>query len=249
MMPIAFLFHDIVYDSGKESGFSGLNAMVYKIGMRQFREHIRTISSFFSDGNHSGDVIFTFDDGGVSAMDEAAILDEYGFKAIFFITTSKIGEKGFLNESQIKELASRGHIIGTHSHTHPYDKKKIAGEWKKSIRILEKITGSPIIFASSPHGLISRDIIEEAARNGIRILFTTKPTRRVVRRNGVSIRGRFCISGTDSSADSSGIISSRRKRLSRLMRCHFLSFIKLFAGSRYPKIKARFIKCRIRGCQ
>ena len=67
------------------------------------------------------DVLFTFDDGGVSFVTKAApILEKYGHKGVFFVSTKYIGTPGVLSAGQVKELELRGHVVGTHSHSHFY---------------------------------------------------------------------------------------------------------------------------------
>ena len=64
-------------------------------------------------------VALTFDDGGASALDIAGMLERRGWRGHFFVTTSRIGEPGFVGPDAVRELAERGHDVGSHSHTHP----------------------------------------------------------------------------------------------------------------------------------
>ena len=73
------------------------------------------------------DVLFTFDDGGISFLTIIApILEKYNQKGIFFISTQYIDTPLFLTKKQIKELRERGHIIGSHSHSHPQNISELA---------------------------------------------------------------------------------------------------------------------------
>src|SRR5207244_1554243 len=65
------------------------------------------------------ELVFTFDDGGASAMRAAELLDTRGFAGHFLITTNYIGTRGFVTERDIRELARRGHTVGSHSCSHP----------------------------------------------------------------------------------------------------------------------------------
>ena len=64
--------------------------------------------------------LITFDDGGVSALQTTAdLLEKYGWRGVFFVTTDRIGTPTFLNADHVRELHRRGHVIGSHSCSHP----------------------------------------------------------------------------------------------------------------------------------
>lgn len=67
-------------------------------------------------------VILTFDDGYIDNYENAyPILEEFGFKATFFIISEFIdqGQEGYMSWPMIEELARAGHRIESHSRTHP----------------------------------------------------------------------------------------------------------------------------------
>ena len=47
------------------------------------------------------------------------------FKGLEF---DELGSKIWINENMIKEICADGHEIGLHSHTHPYEMKKLSYE-------------------------------------------------------------------------------------------------------------------------
>ena len=115
------MYHDIVTTNDKSSGFQNKNAFQYKVEESAFEEQVKAVQ-----GN---DVVFTFDDGGVSFLTKAVpILEKYDFKGVFLVSTKYIGTPGFLTTEQVKELAERGHVIGSHSHTHPEIFTKLSSE-------------------------------------------------------------------------------------------------------------------------
>ena len=68
----------------------------------------------------SGLTQFTFDDGGVSYYTVVADrLEAQGWRGHCFVSTDFIGQRGFLTAAQIRELDARGHVIGSHSASHP----------------------------------------------------------------------------------------------------------------------------------
>jgi hypothetical protein len=129
---VTLLFHDVVPEGRWElSGFMGADADVYKLDCADFQRHVAAIAPCLRRPPATCDellagapadraVLITFDDGGVSAaLYIADILDQLGWKAHFLVTTGRIGTQGFLDPAQILELRRRGHVIGSHSHTHP----------------------------------------------------------------------------------------------------------------------------------
>jgi len=70
----------------------------------------------------------------------------------------------WLRSSQVKELASKNHIIGLHSHTHPtalsnssYTQQK--NEYSKNNAILTKLTGSKITSMGHPNNSYNSDTL------------------------------------------------------------------------------------------
>ena len=117
----------MVIPAGAEdsSGFPGRDAALYKVTPQLFEQHLSAIKRSLPDHpdhpDHSDrpDPTFTFDDGGTSAMAAADALERRGLIGYFFITTNYIGTPGFVSESDIRDLSRRGHMIGSHSCSHP----------------------------------------------------------------------------------------------------------------------------------
>lgn len=67
-------------------------------------------------------VILTFDDGYLDAYENAyPILEEFGFKATFFIITDYVdgGNPNHMNWAMIEEMSAAGHRMESHTKTHP----------------------------------------------------------------------------------------------------------------------------------
>ena len=143
----------------------------------------------------------TFDDGGASASDIACTLERHGWRGHFFVTTSRIGSPGFLDEGRLLELAKRGHLVGSHSHTHPtymgrLDRRSIDREWSESRDLLKEIFGDAPDIASVPGGFVTPAVIESAACAGYRILLTSEPRSRARRAGSMLLMGRYAIWST-----------------------------------------------------
>src|SRR5437879_9095462 len=123
----------------------------------------------------------TCNDGRVSAPTAIAwIQDRYGWRAHFLITTDYIGKPAFLNEDQIRALRKSGHVIGTHSGSHPRRMsalgwEELLEEWSRSTKTLSDVLGEPVTVASVPGGCYSRRVAAAAAASGIKALFTSEP--------------------------------------------------------------------------
>jgi peptidoglycan/xylan/chitin deacetylase (PgdA/CDA1 family) len=113
---LSIMYHDVVENGDyAASGFPGEGSDIYKLDRKEFARQLEAIRAA-----GGGEVLLTFDDGGASAYDPVAgMLEQYGWRGYFFITTDCIGLPGFLNAKQIQKLDRRGHVIGSHSCSHP----------------------------------------------------------------------------------------------------------------------------------
>ncbi|MBV9083071.1 MAG: polysaccharide deacetylase family protein [Acidobacteriaceae bacterium] len=193
---ISLLYHDIVQAGAfSTSGFPGADAGLYKLEEPAFRAHLDAIAA---RGIRPSARLFTFDDGGASALRAAAVLQERGWRGYFFIATDYIGRPGFLDTAQIRSLAAGGHIIGSHTCSHPLRMSALSHsallrEWSVSRGILSDIVGQPASAASVPGGYYSRLVAETAADTGFTELFTSEPVSRVDRVNGMRVFGRYSV--------------------------------------------------------
>ena len=116
--------------------------------------------------------MLTFDNGGKSAMRVAGYLEERGWRGHFFITTNMIGASRFVSADNLRDLRRRGHVVGSHSHTHPpvfrcLSEAEMLREWQTSCHTLSAILQEPIATASVPGGDMNRMTADTAARTGI----------------------------------------------------------------------------------
>jgi hypothetical protein len=192
---LAIMYHDVVQNGHyAASGFPGEGADIYKLDRKDFARQLEAIRAA-----RGGEVLLTFDDGGVSAYDPVSgMLEQYGWRGYFFVTTDWIGRPGFLNAEQIRELDERGHVIGSHSCSHPTRMahepwERLIAEWKESTQKLAAIVGHRVTVASVPSGYYSRRVAEAAAEAGIETLFTSEPTVAVHTVNGCRVLGRYVI--------------------------------------------------------
>jgi peptidoglycan/xylan/chitin deacetylase (PgdA/CDA1 family) len=211
---ISLLYHDVLPEGAEasSSGFGGADADIYKLGESLFSEHLERIAELGADRVTAlteptmprerasrAPVLFTFDDGGVTADEPTArLLEERGWRGHFFVVTERLGRKGFLNPSQLVQMRKRGHLIGSHSHTHPagfsrLSYERMVQEWRQSREILEKILGEPVWSASVPGGFYSREVARAAREAGYRVLFNSEPAAGPTDVDGLLVLGRYGI--------------------------------------------------------
>ena len=117
---------------------------------------------------------------------------------LFFITTDWVGTPTFLSADRVRQLHRRGHVIGSHSRSHPtrmaaLSRAELDGEWSESIARLSDLMGEPVKTASVPGGYYSRQVAEAAAGAGIGVLFTSEPTSRSAVVDGCVVLGRYVV--------------------------------------------------------
>jgi len=200
MRAVSLLFHDVYVSDPPESGFRSPAADRYKLSLRDFEAQLDGLVTLrIPVAGGATSTFMTFDDGGVSYYTLVADrLEALGLRGHCFVTTDFIGERGFLTSQQIRELDARGHVIGTHSASHPSRFNALAGiemqrEWSESRKRLEDILGHPVTAGSVPGGYFSRAVADAAAQAGLMTLFTSEPTRRASLRHGCRVIGRFTI--------------------------------------------------------
>lgn len=194
------MFHDIVAQGSlASSGFQGADADLYKMSLDRFEAVLQVIAVNSADLTPgSGLSAITFDDGGIGAVTAADALGRRGWQGHFFIPTAFIGGTGFVTPAHLSALRLAGHVIGSHSHTHPIPITSLGDaalrdEWARSTDILADMLGEPIITASVPGGFFDSRVAAAAASAGIRDLFTSEPRRGSWQCEGVTIHGRFCV--------------------------------------------------------
>jgi len=199
---VYLLFHDVYANHPHDSGFSSPAADRYKLSVPQFDRELAALACLAEARGEGGSAIpftLTFDDGGESFYTIVADrLEARGWRGHCFVATDYIDRPGFLTRQQIRELHRRGHVIGSHSASHPHrihacGRDVIATEWRSSVACLRDLLGEPIVTASVPGGFYSATVAETACDAGITTLFTSEPVRSTQHIRGCRIEGRFTL--------------------------------------------------------
>jgi peptidoglycan/xylan/chitin deacetylase (PgdA/CDA1 family) len=214
----SLMYHDVIRRNGlTTSGFAGPAADSYKLDAYMFERHLTEISDVVAQTDlervtnarelswraplSRPAVMLHFDDGGACALDVADRLERARWRGYFHITTDRIGTAGFVTASDLRELHARGHVIGSHSCSHPprmssLPWKVMLREWTASKATLEQVLGAPVTVASVPGGFCSHQVILAADEAGIEVLFTSEPTSRYEWIRGCLVLGRYAIRRT-----------------------------------------------------
>jgi peptidoglycan/xylan/chitin deacetylase (PgdA/CDA1 family) len=259
---IALMYHDVTRPGlDDSSGFPGGDAARYKIAPDEFAAHLRAIRGRLGRGPATIDtvaareaasglpVLLTFDDGGASAETIADCLDVHGWRGHFLVTTGFIGRPGFLSRGQIRALRARGHVIGSHSCTHPLrmarcSRARLRDEWMRSVATLADVLGEQASVASVPGGDHSALVAETAADAGIRFLFTSRPTTNVRQQGDLQVLGRFAVRRSTSPQQAAAVASGAlAPRLRQLLWWDVKAIGRAFAAPAYRRLRERRFGC------
>jgi peptidoglycan/xylan/chitin deacetylase (PgdA/CDA1 family) len=203
---ISLGYHDVI---AAHEAREPRSSSVYTIPEESFGLHLRMIRfaagagrvcAVTANGERAAQrLYFTFDDGAACAATRIAPeLERYGWPGHFFVTTDWIGRPGFLTPAQIRQMHRRGHIIGSHSCSHPERMSHLSWdelirEWSRSCAVLGDIIGRPVVTASLAGGYYSPAVARAAAACGIKVLFTSEPTTALWDVDGCLVLGRYTV--------------------------------------------------------
>ena len=225
MMDSVLMFHDVYRDSFSESGFQSAGANHYKITEALFVEQLDSLSVL--------PLTWTFDDGGASSYSVIApLLEQYNLKGHFFIVTDRIGSEGFLSTNQIRDLYNRGHIIGSHSRSHPENLKSLSYEERK-----KEWTESVLLLNSLIESQINENDIAVLRELGITKVYTSSLLDDYVD-NTIHVLGRIGIDPSFSSRKINRILSGGCFSHMLILRQRLLSALKCVLGHHYLKLKS-----------
>lgn len=230
---IALVYHDVLCQPGlSASGFRGADAEHYKLTAADFVQQLSVIAAspllarddsmaIRTKGTHPSGLCLTFDDGGASSLDPTAdLLESHGLRGQFFVPTDFVDSPGFATGAELRELVSRGHVVGVHSASHPIpitylSPAAIKDEWVRSKAALEQVLGLPVRSGSVPGGFTSALVEQLAQEAGLTLLFTSEPTRRIRSFGEMRIAGRFSVTRSTSLAQVRALTEGRWSVLAR----------------------------------
>jgi len=139
-----------------------------------------TINEDQSAAKNVRKIAITFDDGLQSFYDNAyPLLEEKNIKSTIFPVAGLIGKTGgwdvmghtsHMSAAMLKEIAMKGHEIGSHSLTHAnlvwLGDDELMKELRDSKAILEDIIGKPVVSLSFPFGCWNKRVWDAAKSAG-----------------------------------------------------------------------------------
>ena len=122
-------------------------------------------------------VVLTIDDGHETSLRAADLLQEYGFKATFFLTPQRcLKMPGFIRGPDIRALRHRGFSVGTHGTTHRaltfMPREQCLAELVESKRWLEDVIGEDVRYMAAPGGFVNARVINLAYECGYTLVGT-----------------------------------------------------------------------------
>jgi peptidoglycan/xylan/chitin deacetylase (PgdA/CDA1 family) len=253
---ISFAFHDVVEDGRHNlSGFPGRAADRYKLTRADFERHLAAIAGAGApppspvawNGSRppapNVPVLLTFDDGGACSVEIAEALSRRGWCGHFLITADYVARPGFLDADGIRALRDLGHVVGSHSSSHPdrmsaCTDAQLLEEWSRSRETLEEILGEPVRVASVPGGYFSRPVASAAAAAGIRVLFTSEPKVAGDEVDGCLVLGRYRIVRTTAPETSAGLAAGDLlPRLRQTAAWNTKKAVKAATGDSYGRVR------------
>jgi peptidoglycan/xylan/chitin deacetylase (PgdA/CDA1 family) len=123
-------------------------------------------------------VVIQFDDGYEDNYTYAfPVLKTYGFPAMVFLISDKVGKLGYLTWDQVKEMESYDFKAGAHTRNHEYlpnlSREQAIEEIAGSKKIIEKNLGHSIDYFCYPSGGFSDEVKGIVAESGYKAAVTT----------------------------------------------------------------------------
>ncbi len=249
---ISLGYHDVVEQGTAPETARRAAAAHYSLSRLQFRAHLDAIAfagSMVSLATSAWEptrtpVFLTFDDGGAGADTCAAEeLERRSWRGHFFITTDWIGRPGFVDAAAIRDLHRRGHVIGSHTSSHPARMShlgwdRLLAEWVDSCAVLSDLLGAPIATASVSDGYYSRQVGRAAAAAGLKFLFNSEPTTGVMQVDGCSILGRYAILRSTDASEAGALASGDWKSgMRQAASWRAKKLVKTVAGGHYLTVR------------
>jgi peptidoglycan/xylan/chitin deacetylase (PgdA/CDA1 family) len=223
---------------------------LYRISRDELERHLQLVAELrHARRPLASPPVVTFDDGHESNFRYAPLLlAKYGCRAIFFITAGFIeSHPTSMTWSQVRELASLGHEVQSHSWSHrclthcsPVDLRE---QLQRSRETIEERIGMPVDAISIPYGRWNPRVLEACAKSGYRRVYTSDPWLPPAEREGVDVRGRLTIRNTIRPEDLRRLLTMHGLPL-RLQQAkyQFKQTVKRILGDRiYHRLWTRFV--------
>ena len=185
---VVLMYHGVISDASQIPPDRERGAPLYDLPAAAFREQMDYLkkNSYKVERLEEAPaqapvrkVVLTFDDGEMNNFTQAwPILKQYQFPAFFFVTTNRIGQKGYMGWPQLQELLKGGMIIGSHGLNHNIlvnlSEEELKKELGESKRILEEHLKVSAEYFSVPRGFWNSRILRAAQQAGYTDVFVSE---------------------------------------------------------------------------
>lgn len=160
----------LVHETFDESGMNLSTPLKWEFFedlCHRYKEKIVSLKDLLENSNLKHRYALTFDDGLLDTFERAyPFLKSLGIPFTIFLTVDLIGKTGYMNQKQVKEIASDPLVtIGSHGYTHSVmNNKNIKHEVVDSKIELEKISGQHINMIAYPYGQSTRKVRKMAKK-------------------------------------------------------------------------------------
>ena len=189
------------------------SSSAYTLSCQQFEEHLRVVSELTQIGNGTLRTLsVTFDDGHLSNFEYALpLLQRYSMRATFFVVASFVNSRpDFMTWAQLREIATLGHEIQSHSWSHPLlthcSNQQLQDELIRSRQTIEQHLGRPVHALSVPGGRWNPRVLRAAATAGYRCVYVSDPWVASPRQD-VNLLGRLTIKNSMGAGHLRGLLT------------------------------------------
>ncbi len=194
--PVPILLYHSLDESGSDLSLSPREFRRQMAWLHRHNYRVYTVAEYAvalaGSGLQRPAAVITFDDGYTNFLTHARpVLERYGFRAAIFIQTGYLGRTSgdfslldlpLLDSGDLAALAAEGHEIASHTVNHPclprLEPPRARKEIEDSRKILEEITGRPVLSFAYPRGAYNRETVELVRAAGYRAAVTLRPGNR-----------------------------------------------------------------------
>lgn len=240
------MYHGIVDETHSEIHPGG---DFYSLPAANFRDHLKLINSLgfntitFNELSSNENLppeplIITFDDGERNNIEVAIpILQEFGFRAVFFVSTDTINSEGYLTEEDIALISRADMEIGSHGKTHRFLSDLHLPELKLELResksFIEDIIDIEVSTLSLPGGRGNDFVLDTASSAGYKYVANSEPGYTKPGCYPLSV-GRWAISKKTTLKDMVKILIKDEFYTRRcLMKYRYTRYLKLMIGDNF----------------
>lgn len=258
MTGVPVLMYHAIEDEAHPAGARDPGEQVYVLAADRFREQMEFLyrngfKTLLLGDLRSGRelpekrVVLTFDDGHQSNYSLALpILQQFGFRGVFFLTTGWLGLPHFLSAHQVRALHDAGMELGTHGASHSFftdlEPAALERELGESRALLAAMVGREVTCMSAPGGRVDAKVEGVARGIGYDLICSSVPGLADPGARGAIPR--FAVRNSCSMAEFAAIVNTDQRLLRRIaLRAGALDTAKRVLGNRaYDQIRALLLR-------